>query len=117
MFNNKNNDFWRDITGVIRDIHNMDSIHLCLVAKQCEVSKKKGSIGLRTYRLPRMLKELNQRIESGKFSKEEYYEKISMVYRGEYVFYPDIDNTELQDYYAQMSSNYWGLDPPKGLKW
>ena len=36
------NNVWTDINGVMRYIKNMNSMHLCFVYKQCELSKNRG---------------------------------------------------------------------------
>lgn len=111
------NSIWKDVTGVVREIKNMDSMHLCLVALQCQVATGKGSNGLKRYKLPVIIDEINKRIKSGLLSKDYYYSCISAIYHGSYKFYPNEKGMGLENYYVKMSSTYWCIDPPEGLEW
>lgn len=69
------NNVWTDINGVMRYIKNMNSMHLCFVYKQCELSKNRG---IRQNRLPIIRDELQQRVRRGEFSKEEFYSILKL---------------------------------------
>lgn len=88
------NNVWTDINGVMRYIKNMNSMHLCFVYKQCELSKSRG---IRQNRLPIIRNELQQRVCRGEFSKAEFLFHLEAIRLGLYCFY---DNESEENEYA-----------------
>lgn len=89
---------WKDNTGKIRAIEDMDSMHLCFVLKQLWYSNNKQ----KAKRMSIIRNELRYR----GFSKEEYLRKLEDCREGTYCMYP-YDGYELEDYYEESIRKYY----------
>lgn len=107
-----NNEIWKDVCGKVRNIKDMDSMHLCFIAKQCECSKSKS---LKQHKLPKIIEELKFRIRNKLFSKEDFDFHIEGIRVGLYCFYPNEHDTGLENYYMNMLKTYPYFNPPKLL--
>lgn len=110
------NSVWEDVTGKIRKIKDMDSMHLCFVLKQIYVMKRNSVGKFDLYkgvgeRIPLIENELRRR----SFTKEDYDFCLYGIRLGLYCFYEDENNTDLEQYYCNMLKSYKYFDPPKGL--
>lgn len=107
-----NNNLWKDVIGVTRDIHDMNSVHLCFVLKQLDISK--GQI---KRHIKPIEEELKNRIKSGLFERGDYYLALSIISENHiYDFYNDSEqNEKLSKYYEKLISKYVYFDLPIGL--
>lgn len=105
--------YWEDAAGTLREICNMDSMHLCFVLKQFEVmeSKSKNKSNWWYKRKQKMEYELERR----GFTEDDFDFNIEGVKLGLYCFYPNESGSEIETYYKDIFSEYSRVYPPKFL--
>lgn len=89
---------WKDVTGKIRAIEDMDSMHLCFVLKRLWYSNNKQ----KEKRMFIIRSELRYR----DFTGEDYLRKLNECRDGEYCMYP-YDGYEVEDYYSDSIRKYY----------
>lgn len=95
------NHYWKDTTGKIRNIRDMDSMHLCFVIKYLLNVPKPNKF--RVIRSNLMKEELKRR----NFSQEDYDFNIEGVKSGLYCMYPNEGGNELEKYYSNLVTQYY----------
>ena len=91
--------YWRGVDGVVRELYDMDTMHLALVYKQLEIGKGRLYADRKYF----FQQELNRR----GFDKEDWEINLVGIALGLYCFYPDEDSHNLEEYYQDLLHPYF----------
>lgn len=92
--------YWRGVDDVVRELCDMDTMHLALVYKQLEMGKGR----FYSERRHAFKQELNRRKE---FDKDFWETNLVGIAFGLYCFYPNETSRSLEEYYQEILHPYF----------